>query len=212
MNAVERFQKQNNLTVDGKIGINTFKMMLKLWNKTSSELSYFLGHGEIESGFWKKEREDLRYSKEQLIKVFGKKYFPTLEIAKEFEFKPEKIANYVYDDNKRDSKHKLGNINIGDGWKFRGNACGITGKTNHLLFSKYVNNPEIMINPDLIWQNYFFESFLWFFTRNNIWSLCEEVSEENIKKTTLKVNGGYEGLDKRRESILKYWNLSKNKN
>ncbi len=208
MNAIQRFQVQNGLTPDGVVGKKTAQKMLDLWKLYPIQLAHFLGHGEIESGNWKKDRENMNYSAEGLMKTFGK-YFPTKQIAQQYANNPEKIANYVYGDANRDEAHKLGNTQKGDGNKFRGGACGITGRNNYLAFAKYVKDMSIMDNPDLIWQKYFFESFLWFFKERNIWQLCTDVSLEAIKNTTKKVNGGYIGLKERQVAINKYYNLIK---
>jgi putative chitinase len=208
MNPIQEFQRKNNLVADGVIGKKTLQMMMFIFRKSETDVANMMGQGEIESGNWKKMREDMDYRSETLQRVF-KKYFPTVALANKYAHNPEMIANYVYDDARRDAQHKLGNTQVGDGWKFRGNACGITGRNNHFLFSKYVKDPEIMNNPDLVWQKYFFESLLWYFDNRKIWRFTKDVLDGSIEKITKLIQGGDEGLEKRKIATLKYYKMLK---
>ena len=204
---IKIFQLKYNLTPDGKIGAKTCSKMREVWNLSKEELSHFLGQGHIESGEWSKMRENMNYSWNRLMIVF-KNYF-TIAKAKEYEYQPEKIANYVYDDKNRGKNSKLGNTKLGDGWKYRATAIGITGRENITRFAKFVNDLAIIENPDLIWQNYYFESFLFFFNNNKIWNKCQVVNDYCFKIVTLAVNGGYNHLEERSEKTKYYYNLQK---
>ena len=107
---------------------------------------------------------------------------------------PEKIANKVYG-----SRMGNGDEASGDGWKFRGRgALGTTGKENYQRFANYIKKPEIMTNPDLVATEYPFESAIFFFDSNKLWSICDRgITNEAIKELTRRVNGGYNGLDDR---------------
>jgi putative chitinase len=46
---------------------------------------------------------------------------------------------------------------------------------------------------------------MFFFDRNNLWSICDEgLSEDTIKRLTKRINGGYNGLEHRIELTRKY--------
>lgn len=69
-----------------------------------------------------------------------------------------------------------------EGFKYRGRgAIQLTGKDNYNEFAKFINDPERMINPDLLAVNYAFESALFYFDSRKIWKACDEgVNEDNI--------------------------------
>ena len=58
-------------------------------------LAHFLAQCGHESGGFRATQENLNYSAKGLNGIF-KKYFPTEALAKQYERKPEKIANKVY--------------------------------------------------------------------------------------------------------------------
>ena len=53
----------------------------------------------------------------------------------------EEIANIAYDDDNRGKDYKLGNVNRGDGWKFRGRGLmQITGRSNYKSIQEIIDN------------------------------------------------------------------------
>ena len=70
-------------------------VMEKFQINTPLRLAHFLAQCGHESGGFRLTKENLNYSAKGLNGIF-KKYFPTLESAKAYERKPEKIANKVY--------------------------------------------------------------------------------------------------------------------
>lgn len=146
--------------------------------------------------------ENLNYSAERLLKIFPK-YFKTLEIAKQYARKPEKIANRVY-------ANRMGNGDeaSGDGWKFRGRGfIQITGKDNYTKLSKatkidYLNNPDLLLNEadSMI-------SALWYWNTNN---LNKYADLDDLGTITKKINGGFNGLDDRKKWLNHYKNEFQN--
>ena len=132
--------------------------------------------------------------------IFGK-YFPTEAMAKTYERQPKKIANRVY-------ANRMGNGNeaSGDGWKFRGRgALQLTGKDNYQAFANYIRRPEVMHDPDLVAGELCFESALWFFDKNKLWSICDQgTGDAAILALTKRINGGTHGLDDRKLKTKKY--------
>lgn len=52
----------------------------------------------------------------------------------------EEIANIAYDDDNRGKDYKLGNVNKGDGWKFRGRGLmQITGRSNYKSIQEIID-------------------------------------------------------------------------
>ena len=124
-------------------------------------------------------------------------------MARAYERKPQKIANRAY-------ANRMGNGDeaSGEGWLFRGRgALQLTGKFNYSEFAKYVNRPDVMTNPDLVAGELCFESALWFFDKNKLWSICDKgINEAAIRELSSRINGSKNphGLDDRRMKTKKY--------
>jgi putative chitinase len=99
----------------------------------------------------------------------------------------------------------------GEGFKFRGRgALQLTGKDNYKAFSEYLKNPEIMTNPDLVADQFAFESAIFFFDRNKLWDICDKgVNKDTILALTKRINGGVHGISDREEKTFKYWEMLK---
>ncbi len=208
MKYIKKFQKENHLVPDGIIGKNTLSKMKEVFGITNNKsLAHFLGQIAIESAYFTRGKENLNYSSKRLRTIFGR-YF-TYQESIDFARQPEKIANRVYDDRGA-RKNKLGNIYDGDGWKFIGRGAGqITGRDKYQRFANFVNNQEIMVNPEIVEKQYFWETALFIFNEDNIWQYTRSISQWNIKKVTRIINGGYNGLEKRKRATKYYYQLSK---
>jgi len=159
-------------------------------------ISHFLAQTNYESGYMNYVEENLNYSAERLLKVFPK-YFKTLDEAKEYEYKGEKIANKVY-------ANRMGNGSeaSGDGWKYRGRGLiQLTGKNNYLEFSRWYNDSKIFVDsPDLLLQPQFavLSAFFYWDTHKLNDYIVENVDDYTIcKLLTKKINGGLHGLQDR---------------
>ena len=145
--------------------------------------------------------EDLRYSSQTLARVF-KKYFPTIALANEYAYKPEKIANRVY-------ANRMGNgsTESGEPWKYIGRGfIQITGKDNYKMLSKdtgidYVNNPDLLLN-----ESDSMISALWYWGKINANTLADKDDLDSIsdlinigKKT--KEYGDSNGFKHRKECL-----------
>ena len=73
-----------------------------------NRLAYFLAQLGHESNGLTVREENLNYSASRLMQVWPSR-FPTLDVAKKYEYQPEKLANFVYGD-------RLGNVDAGDGY------------------------------------------------------------------------------------------------
>jgi putative chitinase len=168
---------------------------------TPVRASHFFGQTSHETGHFKVFSENLNYSASGLLKVFPK-YFKTEVEAKSYEKNPQKIANKVYG-----SRMGNGDEASGQGFAFRGRgALQLTGKSNYEAFSKFLNKPEIMTNPDLVATEYAFESALFFFEKNGLWAICDKgVNDDSILALTKRINGGTNGLEERKLLTKKYY-------
>ena len=168
---------------------------------TPLRLAHFLAQTGHESGGFKAVTENLNYGAAGLSSIF-KKYF-TPESAKEYERKPEKIANIVY-------ANRMGNGNqaSGEGYKFRGRGfIQLTGKENYAAFDKTVDD-DIIASPDLVATKYPLLSAAWFFHKNGLHKIADEgATDAVITKVTKRVNGGTIGLPDRIKHFNEYNNL-----
>ena len=203
--SLKSLQEKVGVTADGDFGPGTMKKAMEFYKLTPVRAAHFFAQTAHETGGFKIFTENLNYSTKGLVSTFGK-YFVNEVTAKPFEKNPEKIANRVY-------AGRMGNGNslTGDGYKFRGRgALQLTGKENYKAFSDYLKKPEIMTNPDLVATTYSFESAMFFFDKNKLWSICDQgVTDASILALTKRINGGTHGLADRSEKTKKYYQYVK---
>ncbi len=176
--------------------------MQKFELNTPLRLAHFLAQTGHESGGFKATSENLNYGAKGLLGIF-KKYFPTEAKAKEYERKPEKIANLVYGG-------RMGNgpEASGEGYKFRGRGyIQLTGKDNYKAFDAVVPE-DILANPDLVASKYPLLSAAWFFHKNGLHKLADGgATDAVVTSITKRVNGGTIGLADRIKHFKEYHNL-----
>ena len=195
-------QQKIGVTADGAFGPGTYKKAAAFYKLSPNRAAHFFAQTAHESGGFKAFSENLNYGAKGLRGIFGK-YFPTDAMARAYERKPQKIANRAY-------ANRMGNGDeaSGEGWLFRGRgALQLTGKFNYSEFAKYVNRPDVMTNPDLVAGELCFESALWFFDKNKLWSICDKgINEAAIRELSSRINGSKNphGLDDRRLKTKKY--------
>lgn len=169
---------------------------------TPLRLCHFLAQCGHESAGFKIVNENLNYSTKGLLTIF-KKYFPTEAMAREYERKPEKIANLVYG-------NRMGNgpVESGEGYKYRGRGfIQLTGKINYTAFDKVVSE-DIVSNPDLVATKYPLLSAAWYWNSRSLNSVADKgESEVVVAEVTRKVNGGTIGLDDRIKHFKEYLEL-----
>ncbi|MCP4338399.1 MAG: glycoside hydrolase family 19 protein [Desulfobulbaceae bacterium] len=158
-------------------------------------LAHFFSQVLHESGCMRFDMENLNYSSKALCAVFGR-YFKTKEQADACARRPEKIANKVY-------ANRMGNgsESSGDGWKYRGRGLiQLTGKNNYRAFAEWIGDDRILEEPDLVASEYAVHSAVFYWDKNK---LNEIADQDDVKKMTKRVNGGYNGLSHRRELLNK---------
>jgi putative chitinase len=195
-----------NFTKDqlkGIIGNNTY---LDYWYNAVSEIlpvyeintpervAAFLAQCAHESGNFKFLKENLNYKAESLCKVFPK-YFPDINLAKQYEKKPEKIANKVYG-----NRMGNGDETSGDGFRYMGRGLiQLTGKNNYTLFAAAIDTPLEEIPEYLQTFEGAVQSACWFWEQNN---LNQWADKKDIMTLTKRINGGTIGLEDR----IKHYN------
>jgi putative chitinase len=172
--------------------------MFPKYNITNpNRIAGFMAQCAHESGDFRVLEENLNYSAENLNRVFGR-YFgaPPKRNANEYARNPEKIANYVYMDEFRSDKSKLGNVQPGDGWKFRGGGIKqVTGRTNFTRFGQGIGMSADEAAAYVRTKKGAFESACWFWKTNNLERFADK---DDIDGMSRAVNGGDNGIDDRR--------------
>jgi putative chitinase len=176
--------------------------IVKFELNTPLRLAHFLAQAGHESGGFKLVNENLNYGAKGLLGIF-KKYFPTEAKAKEYERKPEKIANLVYG-----SRMGNGAETTGEGYKFRGRGyIQLTGKDNYKAFDAVVTE-SIIDSPDLVATKYPLLSAAWFFHKNGLHKIADKgATDAVITEVTKRVNGGTIGLPDRIKHFKEYYAL-----
>jgi putative chitinase len=166
---------------------------------TPLRLAHFLAQCGHESGGFRLTKENLNYSAKGLMGIF-KKYFPTEALAKQYERKPEKIANKVYGG-------RMGNgpEASGDGAKYCGRGyIQLTGKDNYTAFGKSINE-DMTVNPQAVADKYALLSAAWFFNKNGLHKLADGgATDAVVTQITKRVNGGTIGLADRIKHFKEY--------
>ena len=164
----------------------------------------FLAQVGHESGQMARLSENLNYSAARLMKVWPAR-FPTLELARQYERNPQKLANRVY-------ASRLGNGNeaSGDGWSFRGRGLiQLTGRGNYRAAAKGIDLP-LEEQPDLLLQSGPAAlAAAWFWQNHGLNELADDKSDDNDNEDfitiTRRINGGTMGLKER----LALWEMAK---
>jgi putative chitinase len=202
--SIQSLQTKIGATPDGDFGPKTMKKAMEFFKLTPIRAAHFFGQTAHETGGFKAFSENLNYSASGLLSIFPRHF--TQQQAQQYQRQPEKIANRAYRD-------RMGNGNeaSGDGWRFRGRgALQLTGRSNYQLFANYLNNQNIMQNPDLVATEFAFESAMFFFDRNNLWTICDGgIDDKTITAVTRRINGGTHGLEDRIQRTKRFYEFVK---
>jgi putative chitinase len=174
-------------------------VMEKFEINTPLRLAHFLAQCGHESGGFRLVKENLNYSAKGLMGIF-KKYFPNEALAKQYERKPEKIANKVYG-----SRMGNGDETSGDGAKYCGRGfIQLTGKTNYQAFFKSVGL-DVTTDPTIVATQYPLASAAWFFNKNGLHKMADGgATDAVVTSITKRVNGGTIGLADRIKHFKEY--------
>ena len=149
----------------------------------------FVAQTAHESGGFNFVKENLSYGAKGLMTTF-KKYFPNEELAKQYERKPEKIANKVYA-----NRMANGDEASGDGYRFCGRGLiQLTGRAN---YTKFAADLGISIEDTVAYLETpagAVSSAGWFWDNNNLNQYCDK---DDFVTLTKRINGGTIGLEDR---------------
>ncbi len=154
---------------------------------TAQRVSAFISQVLHESARLVRVTENLNYSAPALMSVWPRR-FTSLDMARQYERNPEKIANFVYGG-------RMGNTSPADGWRYRGRGpLQITGKENYgkcgmSIGQDLISKPELLEVPKIGAL-----SAGWFWSVNNLNELADI---GDIAGLTKKINGGTHGLAER---------------
>jgi putative chitinase len=166
---------------------------------TERRMAHFISQCAHESNNFRSLEENLNYSEKALNAVFGRYFGAGKRDAAEYARNPEKIANYVYQDEFR--KSKMGNVNEGDGWLFRGRGLKqLTGRDNYTRFGKSVDMTAEEAAEYVATPKGAVESACWFWGANNLNDIADT---DDVVKMTKKINGGNIGLADRQARYKK---------
>lgn len=180
---------------------------------TKNRIAAFISQCSVESNGFTALSENLNYSAAGLantwptryaakhlttrkyIKDASGKYLPNKKAAL-LAHKPISIANNCY-------ANRMGNGTevSGDGWKFRGRGLKqLTGKDNYTMLSK-VTGIDFVTNPDLLLEpGYAILSACVFWQANKLGPIADT---GNVEVLTKAINGGTNGLEKRKTLYLR---------
>ncbi len=156
---------------------------------TPQRVAAFIAQCAHESGNFQFLTENLNYRAVTLRKLFNK-YFPTDELAQQYEKKPEKIANRIYGG-------RMGNgpEETGDGFRYCGRGLiQLTGRNNYEAFADSIESTPEEVSEYLGTFEGAVQSACWFWETNN---LNQYADSDDIKTMTKRINGGFIGLEDR---------------
>lgn len=184
MITVEQFKKLFPEAKQPQDIVDELNHFMSLYGITN-EAAFISQCGHESQGFTRYS-ENLNYSAEALIKTWPTRF--NASNAAQYARQPEKIANKVYAD-------RLGNGNetSGDGWKYRGAGfIQLTGKTNQEAFAKATGISLDDASAYLHGISGAVESACWFWRSRGLTEYAD-----NIKRISIRINGGTIGLNDR---------------
>ena len=199
--ALKLLQKTCGVTPDGAFGPNTARAIAKHYGLDAKRGAHLLGQAAHESGNFMISEENLYYRASTMCRVWPSRFKSEAE-AEPYAKNPEKLANKVY-------SGRMGNgpESSGDGWKYAGKGfIQLTGKDTTRAFAEHIGRDSLVDDPSPIADELAMDSAIFFFEKNGLFNLADEgVTDDVIKRITKRVNGGYHGLDDRKEKTKKIY-------
>jgi putative chitinase len=162
---------------------------------TPRRVAHFISQCAHESNNFRSLEENLNYSADALTRVFPRYFGAGKRDAAAYARNPEKIANYVYMDQFRTAK--MGNVNEGDGWRFRGRGLKqLTGRDNYTRFGKFVGMTAEQAAEYVATEKGAIESACWFWDTNKLNTIADT---DDVVLMTRRINGGNIGLEDRQQ-------------
>lgn len=156
---------------------------------TPHRIAHFVAQCAHESGSFRFIKENLNYRAASLRATFPK-YFPTDDLARQYERQPERIANRVY-------ANRMGNSDeaSGDGWRYCGRGLiQLTGKDNYTFFAGSLGIPVEEAAEYLATFEGAAQSACFYWEQNKLNRFADA---NDVKGLTRAINGGFIGLEDR---------------
>jgi putative chitinase len=156
---------------------------------TPHRIAHFVAQCAHESGSFRFIKENLNYRAASLRATFPK-YFPTDDLARQYEKRPEAIANRVY-------ANRMGNGDeaSGDGWRYCGRGLiQLTGKDNYTFFAGSLGIPVEEAAEYLATFEGAAQSACFYWEQNKLNRFADA---NDVKGLTRAINGGFIGLEDR---------------
>jgi putative chitinase len=163
---------------------------------TPLRAAHFLAQVAIETGGLSKVSENMNYSRTGLRKTFGRHRISDADCAKHGRTRTQKanqeaIANLLY--GGRWGKENLGNMEEGDGWRFRGGGMlQTTGRANYRKCG-HENDPNTLRTPEGA-----FRSALKEWKSRGCNALADRDDVTAVRKS---INGGTIGLEETKKYL-----------
>lgn len=197
LNKLQKILKNNSNVNDWHESLN--KILPDYAINTEKRIAAFLAQTAHESNNYTTLAENLNYSAKRLMEVWPKRFYST-QLANKYAHNPEKLSNFTY-------ANRLGNgpESSGDGYRYRGRGLiQLTGKSNYELFGTSIN---LSLEETIDYLETFdgaVHSACWFWDTND---LNKYSDKGDIKNQTLKIAGGYTGLDDRIKRYFLYYKI-----
>ncbi|HEY6912402.1 MAG TPA: peptidoglycan-binding protein [Myxococcales bacterium] len=175
---------------------------------TPLRMAHFLAQALHETGGFSVLRENMNYSAARLVEIFGVNRHSaaiTEAEAQRIERQPEAIAERVYGLGNPRKARELGNTQPGDGFRYRGNGVlQTTGRGNHARLGAacqldFEGSPELVTAPEHALKPALQE---WSEGDLNVFA-----DRNDIRTITLRINGGFNGLEEREAWFDQVWPL-----
>jgi putative chitinase len=175
---------------------------------TPMRMAHFLAQALHETGGFRILRENMRYSEQRLLEIFGVNRHTaaiTPAEAARLAGRPEEIAERVYGLGNPRKARELGNTQPGDGFRYRGNGVlQTTGRGNHRRVGE-ASGIDLEGNPELATTSeHALKPALQEWTEGR---LNDAADRNDIGAITRRINGGLNGLADRERWLNKLWPL-----
>lgn len=166
---------------------------------TPQRMAHFLAQAMQETGSFTVLRESMSYSAPRMLEIFGVGHHSariTEAEAAGLAHNEQALAERVYGLGNPHKAHELGNTRPGDGFRYRGNGVlQTTGRAAHRRTGEacgvdFEGNPDLVTMPEHALKPALHE-----WTESSLNHLADQ---NDIRTITLRINGGFNGLDGRK--------------
>lgn len=171
---------------------------------TGLRVAHFLAQAMQETGQLTVLRESMNYSVPRMLEIFGVGHHSakiTAAEAPSLAHNEQALAERVYGLGNPHKAQELGNTQPGDGFRYRGNGVlQTTGRDAHRRMGQkcgldFENNPDLVTMPE-----HALKPALQEWSDNNLNHFADL---NDIRTITLRINGGLNGFDGRKEYLAK---------